>query len=644
MGTESQGSSQPVPSATAGDGNAGPLSGMPASIAPSELAEHLDQGWGSDQDADPLTPPESSPKPMSSAELALAPLPTFETSRTQGKAATGAAARSEAATKASSAVVKASLAARAVKARKAAASNVNPASTRGLYALPRASAAPTMATAPTQAPTASDAEDPLGRADATLMPASIPPPAEDENAWDVPSTSLPAAVTPASSVAPIAASSPTVPPSSRRSTSPRALLKPALTAAGSVRPSADDHRSTKPTFVVRGGTGEKQPQGHGNVQTAPKSALGSEIPAVSTTLAPAPMHAVTSEIRAAPTTSSPTPTIDITIEPSFPQTAVDSDLTLAGAAPTTAESPAAAAAIPTAPLTDRRLYLRLVEPSSSTTPLTASKPRLPGRSTAWLLGTALLAVAVIGWRLLSANDTAEPNIRRGQFGLVGAVPVQRSQGAVVTPPKVQSVPEPTATPTAAEPPPTAAEPPPTGAPAADLPTPGVPSAANPNEKKQRKRRVTASAAAAISENPAPQTRSESPTAPIPALAPGQSSPSLNAPISPTGGVFDPRAFPSNGAFPGNDGAGTATVTKVRVEVDPPDSRVAVQGKLAVAPYVFDVPRGSRIVLEVGRVGYITRRIVLDGSRGYVKVAMIPEPKTQETTETPPVSGATLPDQ
>jgi hypothetical protein len=85
----------------------------------------------------------------------------------------------------------------------------------------------------------------------------------------------------------------------------------------------------------------------------------------------------------------------------------------------------------------------------------------------------------------------------------------------------------------------------------------------------------------------------------------------------------------------------AAPKQVRVEVEPADSRIAISGRAATAPYLFEVPKGGRVVLEVARAGYITRRIVLDGSRDLVRVGMTLKPKSVEpkpSTGNPDESG------
>lgn len=66
-----------------------------------------------------------------------------------------------------------------------------------------------------------------------------------------------------------------------------------------------------------------------------------------------------------------------------------------------------------------------------------------------------------------------------------------------------------------------------------------------------------------------------------------------------------------------------TSTLVVLDVVPPDAKVAVKGvQQHGPPFVFDIPPGKRIAVEVMRRGYVTRRAVLDGSAPRVTVGLL----------------------
>jgi hypothetical protein len=82
------------------------------------------------------------------------------------------------------------------------------------------------------------------------------------------------------------------------------------------------------------------------------------------------------------------------------------------------------------------------------------------------------------------------------------------------------------------------------------------------------------------------------------------------------------------------------VTKVRLEVVPTDSKVALYGKVVEGPLVFDVKKGTRTILEIARPGYVTRRIVLNGKKTFMRIMMTPLPKPEGGAETGATSGTT----
>lgn len=74
--------------------------------------------------------------------------------------------------------------------------------------------------------------------------------------------------------------------------------------------------------------------------------------------------------------------------------------------------------------------------------------------------------------------------------------------------------------------------------------------------------------------------------------------------------------------PGND-----KTRSVTIDVVPADAKVVYRGlKRPGPPYVVDVPAGKRIALEVARKGYVTRRVVVDGSESTLTVALIEQPR------------------
>jgi hypothetical protein len=106
----------------------------------------------------------------------------------------------------------------------------------------------------------------------------------------------------------------------------------------------------------------------------------------------------------------------------------------------------------------------------------------------------------------------------------------------------------------------------------------------------------------------------------PAVQPIAIPPATNAPEKPA----------VNAGAPKTDTEATTDITKVKIEVVPTDSTVALYGQEIKGPLVFDVKKGSRTVLEVARPGYITRRIVLDGKKSFVRIMMKLSPSEADT--------------
>lgn len=66
-----------------------------------------------------------------------------------------------------------------------------------------------------------------------------------------------------------------------------------------------------------------------------------------------------------------------------------------------------------------------------------------------------------------------------------------------------------------------------------------------------------------------------------------------------------------------------TSTLVVLDVLPPDAKVAVKGvQQHGPPFVFDIPPGKRVAVEVMRRGFVTRRAVIDGSSPRVTVGLL----------------------
>ena len=329
--------------------------------------------------------------------------------------------------------------------------------------------------------------------------------------------------------------------------------------------------------------------------------------------------------------------IDITIPPTFPPAGIEhagiETFALAPLAP-----PGAAKSLPPATslhsVTDRKASpTSRDEPLSSMSPVTASNQAAPDRPKRWLLAVAAAAVIGLVWGGFGVRHPFKSDARKSLSNAVTVVAAQKHQQPAAAPQQVFSTPEPAAVVAVADP----------SAPAvpADHDVPG--SVEHDGRQSVESKRADGAegvsgknraaprrwAAPAVSPSQRKPLKASQPDEPAPSV--GDSSANLNAPIAPTGGSLAPKAFSSTDS--------AAPAIKVRVEVDPPDSRIAVRGRATTAPYVFEVPKGGRLVLEVAHTGYITRRILLDGSRDFVHIGMIPEPNPTEPADDAPAQPA-----
>ncbi len=78
--------------------------------------------------------------------------------------------------------------------------------------------------------------------------------------------------------------------------------------------------------------------------------------------------------------------------------------------------------------------------------------------------------------------------------------------------------------------------------------------------------------------------------------------------------------------------------RVELIVEPLDTRVGHRGKAVKRPYVFDLPEGGKVVLELVREGYVTRRVVLDGTEATVRIGMRLDRTTPKQDIAPQTSG------
>jgi hypothetical protein len=104
-----------------------------------------------------------------------------------------------------------------------------------------------------------------------------------------------------------------------------------------------------------------------------------------------------------------------------------------------------------------------------------------------------------------------------------------------------------------------------------------------------------------------QRRRESPKPAVPADKPAESA----APAAPT------PAEPAPSPAPAADESG---VTKVTLTVTPPEAKAARPGRLPErTPVTYDIPKGTRILVNVSCYGYQSKELVLDGTKSEISL-------------------------
>jgi hypothetical protein len=114
--------------------------------------------------------------------------------------------------------------------------------------------------------------------------------------------------------------------------------------------------------------------------------------------------------------------------------------------------------------------------------------------------------------------------------------------------------------------------------------------------------------------------------PASALAPQdlpQTAESATADTKPTEPIASANSAALADAAPGT--------TRVTLEVRPPDAKVNQRGVAVPGPpYVFDVPKGKRITVEVARAGFVTRKVVIEDKKPLISLGLVRAPQTRQS--------------
>jgi hypothetical protein len=97
------------------------------------------------------------------------------------------------------------------------------------------------------------------------------------------------------------------------------------------------------------------------------------------------------------------------------------------------------------------------------------------------------------------------------------------------------------------------------------------------------------------------------------------------PAQPAATAAEPAATAAEPAVKPAEPA-TGDVRKIRVESSPPGARLFWRGKeVGTTPFTLELQPGEKHSYELGLPGYVTRKVVIDGSKSEISIGMKPEP-------------------
>jgi hypothetical protein len=86
------------------------------------------------------------------------------------------------------------------------------------------------------------------------------------------------------------------------------------------------------------------------------------------------------------------------------------------------------------------------------------------------------------------------------------------------------------------------------------------------------------------------------------------------------------AAPTTAAAPSAAPAATGDTIRVNVTSDPPGARLFWKGKeVGTTPFVLELQPGEKHAYELGKVGFTTRKVVIDGSKTEISIGLRPDP-------------------
>lgn len=112
--------------------------------------------------------------------------------------------------------------------------------------------------------------------------------------------------------------------------------------------------------------------------------------------------------------------------------------------------------------------------------------------------------------------------------------------------------------------------------------------------------------------------------PPPEAAPAESAAAPLDSASPAGPTADTTSAPA-ASTPATVGEGGPAIP-IQVVSDPPGARLFWRGKaVGTTPFVLELQPGEKHAYELGMPGYVTRRVVLDGSKREISIGLRPDP-------------------
>jgi hypothetical protein len=146
-----------------------------------------------------------------------------------------------------------------------------------------------------------------------------------------------------------------------------------------------------------------------------------------------------------------------------------------------------------------------------------------------------------------------------------------------------------------------------------------PAAEAPKAAAPRPLRDTSPLPAALASAP-PAAEGDDTDSPAPPTSATEPEPLKAKPVEPA------PATPATSAAAAADRAPIGDLKRIRIASDPPGARMFWRGKeVGTTPFTLELQPGEKHSYELGLPGYVTRKVVIDGSKSEISIGMKPEP-------------------